>query len=329
MTEPQANVTSIGKFRYHGSGGDLFGMVIVNAIFTILTLGIYSFWARNKVRQFHYSHTELDGDRFAYHGTGGELLRGALVAGAVSFVLALGLTLAMDAVGSDNVETGLDRAPLATGVVIVAFYVILIPLVIYAVNASRRYRLSRSSWRGIRFSFHGRFNDFGALILRGVLLTIVTLGLYTPFFQNDRRRFLVNNARFGSEPFMYIGEGRTLFYPFLKALLLTPFTFGFSWIWYSAFRHRHFWNNTRMRGAMFRSSVTGWSLLELQMTNLVLIYLTLGIGATWAIVRSHAYFAEKVTLEGTVDWARIQQQAQNATAMGEEMAEGFDVDVGI
>jgi uncharacterized membrane protein YjgN (DUF898 family) len=322
-------VTNVGKFRYHGSGGDLFGMVIVNALLTILTLGIYSFWARNKVRQFHYSHTELDGDRFAYHGTGGELLRGALVVAGVSFVLAFGLTLAMDAVGSDTVETGLQTAPLATGAVIVAFYVILIPLLIYAVNAARRYRLSRSSWRGIRFSFHGRFNDFAALMVRGIVLSIVTLGLYTPFFQNERRRFLVNHARFGSEPFMYTGEGRALFYPFLKALVLTPFTLGFSWIWYSAARHQHFWNNTTMRGARFRSTVKGWSLLELQLTNMLLIYITLGIGATWAIVRTHAFFAEKVTLEGTVDWARIQQQAQAASALGEEMAEGFDVDVGI
>lgn len=323
MSEIHTNVTSVGKFRYHGSGGDLFGMVIVNAIFTILTLGIYSFWARTKVRQFHYSHTELDGDRFAYHGTGGELLRGALIAGVVSFVLALVLTLGIEAAGGE------DAAPLITGGIVVAFYVVLIPLVIYAVNASRRYRLSRSSWRGIRFSFHGQFNDFGALMLRGIFLSIVTLGFYTPFFQNERRRFLVNNTRFGSEPFMYIGEGRTLFYPYLKALLLTLPTLGFSWIWYSAFKHQHFWNHTVMRGARFRSKVAGWSLLELQLTNMILIYITLGIGATWAITRSHTYFAERVTLEGTVDWARIQQQAQTAGAVGEGLAEGFDVDVGI
>ena len=321
--------TSVGKFRYHGSGGDLFGLVIVNAIFTILTLGIYSFWARNKVRQFHYSHTELDGDRFAYHGTGGELLRGALVVAGVSFVLALALSLAMEAVGSRNVETGLETAPLATAIVIITFYVILIPLVIYAVNASRRYRLSRSSWRGIRFSFHGDARAFMTLMVRGIVLSIVSLGLYTPFFQNERRRFLVNNARFGSEPFMYIGEGRTLFYPFLKALVLTLPTLGFSWIWYSAFKHQHFWNNTIMRGARFKSTMKGWSLLELQLTNMLLVYITLGIGATWAITRSHAFYAERLTLEGTVDWARIQQQAQEATAVGEAMAEGFDVDVGI
>ena len=323
MTEPASNVTTVGKFRYHGSGGDLFGMVIVNAIFTILTLGIYSFWARNKVRQFHYSHTELDGDRFAYHGTGGELLRGALVAGAVSFVLALIFSLSLEAAGGE------DAAPLIGFSVVIGFYILVIPLVIYAVNASRRYRLSRSSWRGMRFSFHGKASDFMSLMLRGIFLSIVTLGFYTPFFQNERRRFLVNHARFGSEPFMYVGEGRTLFYPYLKALLLTIPTFGFSWVWYSAFKHQHFWNNTHMRGARFHARVPGWHLLELQLTNLILIYITLGIGATWAIVRTHTFFAERLTLEGTVDWARIQQDAQEANAVGDAMAEGFDLDVGI
>src|SRR5918999_4430018 len=84
--------TSIGKLRYHGEGWALFGLLIVNALLTIVTLGIYSFWAKNKVREFHYSHTELDGDRFAYHGTGGELFSGALKAFGIMilFLIAFG-----------------------------------------------------------------------------------------------------------------------------------------------------------------------------------------------------------------------------------------------
>ena len=61
------------RLRYHGTGGSLFGLMFVNALLTVITLTIYSAWAKTKVRVFHWSHTELDGDRFAYHGTGGEL----------------------------------------------------------------------------------------------------------------------------------------------------------------------------------------------------------------------------------------------------------------
>src|SRR5687767_706491 len=82
------------RLRYHGTGGSFFGLVLGNALLTLITVGVYSFWAKNKVREFHYSHTELDGDRFAYHGTGGELFSGYLKAMGVMLVLALVLGLA-------------------------------------------------------------------------------------------------------------------------------------------------------------------------------------------------------------------------------------------
>src|SRR5918999_1823929 len=127
--------TSIGKLRYHGEGWALFGLLIVNALLTIVTLGIYSFWAKNKVREFHYSHTELDGDRFAYHGTGGELFAGALKAGGVLILLAIGL-------GAVTTMTGGEAASPAMQLAVGAgFYLLLFPLVVIAMNGARRYRL--------------------------------------------------------------------------------------------------------------------------------------------------------------------------------------------
>jgi hypothetical protein len=49
-------------------------------LLSILTLGVYSFWGRTEVRKYVWSQSEFEGDRFAYHGTGGELLRGWLKA---------------------------------------------------------------------------------------------------------------------------------------------------------------------------------------------------------------------------------------------------------
>jgi uncharacterized membrane protein YjgN (DUF898 family) len=167
------------------------------------------------------------------------------------------------------------------------------------------------------------------LMVRGTLLSIITLGFYGPVFQNQRRSFLVNNVRFGSEPFMYDGDGRELFAQYVKAILLTIPTLGIYWIWYAAFRHRYFWNHSSMRGARFRCMVTGDELFMLHATNLLLVIFTLGIGATWAVTRTHSFWCENVSLHGTVDWASIQQSAQEAAATGEGLAEGFDVDVGI
>jgi uncharacterized membrane protein YjgN (DUF898 family) len=210
-----------------------------------------------------------------------------------------------------------------------AFYVGLFVLIVYAVNSARRYRLSRSSWRGIRFSFHGEGDDFLKLMTRGTLLSIVTLSLYSPRFQHERRAFFVQNVRFGSEPFMYDGEPQALFREYVKALLLTIPTIGIYWIWYAAFRHRYFWNHTAMRGARFQSTVTGGALFALHATNLLLVLFTFGLGASWAIARMHAFWCDNLTLAGTVDWASIHQRAQRTRVIGEGLADSLDVDIGI
>lgn len=315
--------TRIARLRYHGTGDSLFGLILGNALLTVVTLGVYSFWAKNKVRQFHYSHTELDGDRFAYHGTGGELFSGALKASGVMFVLALGL-VALTAI------TGGEAAPVSVQLATIgAFYVAIFLLVVFAINGARRYRLSRSSWRGIRFSFHGSAREFLRLMVRGTVLSILTLGFYGPYFLNERRAFLVRNTRFGSEPFMYDGDAKELLREYVKALLLTVPTLGLYLIWYAAFKHRFLWAHTAMRGARFHSTVMGGDLFALLATNFLLVLCTLGIGAPWAITRAHAFWSDNLTLHGTVDWASIQQRAQRATATGEGLAEGFDIDVGI
>lgn len=315
--------TTVARFRYHGTGGSLFGLVLVNGLLTIITLGIYSFWAKTKVRQFHYSHTELDGDRFAYHGTGGELLSGALKATGILMVLGLAFGLSMALLAGDQPSA----EPPIVGIAV--FYAAIGLLLVVAINGARKYRLSRSSWRGIRFSFHGQLGEFVGMMLKGTLLTIVTIGFYSPWFQSDRRAFFVNNARFGSEPFRYDGNGRDMFGQWIKTVLLTIPTLGLSWIWYAAWKHRYFWGHTTMRGGRFRSDVTGGELLGLTITNLLLVIVTLGIGAAWAIVRNHVFFAENMSLHGTMDWASIQQRAQRVGTTGEGLAEGLDVDVGI
>lgn len=310
------------RFRYHGTGSALLGLVVVNALLTVLTLGIYSFWARNKVRQFHYGHTEAGGDGFVYEGTGGELLRGSIRAFAVILLLVVAFAVL-------TLVSGGDAAPVPTRLaVMLALYGVVAVLMLAAVNLTRRYRISRTSWRGVRFSFHGSTRAFVGMMIRGTLLGIVTLGFYTPFFQSQRRGFLVDHTRLGAEEFSYHGDGRALVGEFLKAVLLTIPTLGLCWIWYAAFKHRYLWSQTRMRGGQFISSVTGGELLALHAVNLALVLFTVGIGTPWAITRTHAFWCEHLRLVGTVDWATLDQHAQPVNAMGEGLAEHFDIDVG-
>lgn len=65
---------------FHGAGGSLFGIHLVNTLLTLVTLGFYYYWAKVRVRCYLFSQTEFAGDRFSYHGNARELMNGALKA---------------------------------------------------------------------------------------------------------------------------------------------------------------------------------------------------------------------------------------------------------
>ena len=65
---------------FHGSGGTLLGIHVVNVLLILVTLGVYYFWAKTRVRRYLFSQTQFEADRFAYHGTAKELLLGFLKA---------------------------------------------------------------------------------------------------------------------------------------------------------------------------------------------------------------------------------------------------------
>ena len=73
---PAPAAPAVRRLRFHGSAMGLFGIQAINALLTLLTLGVFYFWAKTRVRRYVMGETELEGDRFAYHGTGRELLVG-------------------------------------------------------------------------------------------------------------------------------------------------------------------------------------------------------------------------------------------------------------
>src|SRR5499425_1828690 len=177
-----ATLSTRRKLSFHGNGGTLFGIYVVNVLLTIVTLGIYRFWGRVKVRRFMMSQTSFEGDRLAYHGTGKELLNGFFRAGLI-FGVPLTVLITLDELAGDRmVHVGIR---FLSSVLIFIFFPV-------AMVGARRYRLSRTSWRGIRFAFRGRARDFISIFVRGSLLSSLTLSLYYPFFQARQQRFMIS-----------------------------------------------------------------------------------------------------------------------------------------
>jgi len=304
------------RLWFRGDGSTLFGIYIVNLLLTLLTVGIYYFWGKVKVRQYLYGQTEFEGDRCGYHGTGKELLIGWLKAFVILGLL-VGFYFAIQAVAPGAAE-------LLSNLLSAFFYMVLIPV---AIVGSRRYRLSRTSWRGIRFSFRGHASELINIFIRGGILTAVTLGIHYPYFQHYLRKFLVNNVYYGNQRLDYDGKGRDLWHIYAVGLMLTIFTLGIYYFWFSASKARYYWERTTFGGARCRSTVTGWNLLKLKLGNFFLIVFTLGLGYPWAVVRSSRFQTENIVMEGTLDLNAIQQQAMAASATGEGFTDLLDVGV--
>ncbi len=304
------------QLRFLGEGSTLFGMFIVNVLLSMVTLGIYSFWGKVNIRRYLYGQTELMGDRFAYHGTGKELFLGALK--FFGLLIVFGLLLAL---------LSMVLGPFAVFLAYVAAF-LAVP---YALWASMRYRLSRTSWRGIRFNFRGSLADCFRIYLPGVLLSGLTLGIYYPFFRARMRTYWINNSYLGNTPFKYDGEGGALLGSFIIAALLSLPTLNLIWFWYLPKQERYDWSHTTFEGARFASELTGSALLGHLIVNGLLSIVTLGLAFPWIMVRMLRFRFDVLSFSGDANLAKVAQDASalRAGAAGDTMADALDVGAAI
>ncbi|MCL6352401.1 YjgN family protein [Pectobacterium polaris] len=122
------------RVQFHGKAGEYFAIWLVNALLTIVTLGIYSAWATVRRRRYFYGNTEINGDRFDYHADPIQILKGRLlvIAGLILFYVVLAMSPAL-------------------GTILALAFAALIPIIVIR---NWRYDAIMSSYRGIRFNYH-------------------------------------------------------------------------------------------------------------------------------------------------------------------------------
>jgi len=222
----------------------------------------------------------------------------------------------------------LEAPPLvivATRLMVSILAAIFIPI---AIVGARRYRLSRTSWRGIRFSLRTSTRPFVGLWIRGWLLTSLTLGLYYPAFVTNQHRFLTSHTWFGSERFTFDGRGRDLMLAWVATVMLFVPTLGLAWFWFVAKRQRYYAEHTRFGGACFRSTVTAAGLAWLTISTWIGLLCTLGLAWPWLTGRKMRRAFAWLSLDGPLALDSITQQAQQVNATGEGLAGFFDADLG-
>jgi uncharacterized membrane protein YjgN (DUF898 family) len=215
------------KFKFTGTGSEYFRIWVVNVLLTVLTLGVYSAWAKVRRLQYFYRNTRLDNSTFDYHGKPGAILKGR--------VLAMFLLIAY------KVAFELST-PFAVGIA-----VLLVALVPWLLARSFRFKMVNSSYRGLRFRFAGSATDaykmlsvfpllagftvfFGwnvavsdasrigmGTVVLGVALLVLILGT-VPLGHYLLKRFQHNNAYFGQTPVFFDAQPAEFFKIYAQAV---------------------------------------------------------------------------------------------------------------
>ncbi len=304
-----------GKFEFTGQGGDLFKLYAKMILLSIVTLGIYSFWGRTEIRRYLWSRTKFAGQPFAYHGTGKEIFVGwlVLVGVLVGLLVVAGV---VDGQMDKDARFALEVLPLL-GVLA------LMPL---AVHGAIAYRWSRTSWQGRRFQYRGELGALTWLVVKGIVLTAVTLSLYAPVFYTQVRRYVTENTWYGGQRLSFHGADGRLFWPHLKMLLLLLPTLGLYRFWFEAEMNNYLWGETKYAGAAFRGKWMGMQLFLLSFTNGILTMMTLGLGYPWALVRRIEYVTEVLELEELPRVQLLLDEGNAADGVGDALAHGVGLD---
>ena len=347
---------------FQARGLDFLWIVLRNLFFTILTLGIYSFWAKVRTRVFLWRATRILDDPLEYTGTGKELFMSFLI--VMGFFIVFGLIFTLLTV---------LLHPLVTFVAYVGMYVGMLYAVYFASYRTMRYRLTRTRWRGIRGNLGGSAAKYALKAFAYTLAVIGTLGILGPWCTSRLVSFQMNNTFFGNRRCSFNGPPKELYVAYFIVLFafvvlsaaavfiiyssvditeisndnpnpdalrhfvhvvvpvyaaLTIASMFVGTIYQAAFE-RWFYRHLSFGDMRFRSTLTAGALVKLHLGNILLLACTLGIAYPWVRLRSLRVPLNCVDYQGDPDLDRLLQDTMPAPKRGEGLLEALDIDIGM
>lgn len=267
---------------YGGKARPLLWLALLTNLLAVLTLGIYRFWGKTRVRRYIWSATRFQGDGFEYTGTGLEKILGFLIA-VVFLAVYLGIVnLLLFFAGLRLVpDPGTDAELAMQGGVVLISFLALLPWIYFAVYRSRRYLLARTRFRSIRFGMEAAA---GGYVWRAILyqvLTVVTLGLLLPLQTFALSKYMTDRSWYGDARFLQSGRW---------------------WALYGAMKHVLV--GVAMLGIAVPFALASADPVDdLPVTSILLAVLGYGwlmFGLLYYRVRSFAYLLSNTSLEGEI-----------------------------
>ncbi|HTO29740.1 MAG TPA: YjgN family protein [Pararhizobium sp.] len=343
------------RLSFTGRASEYFGIWIVNVLLTIITIGIYSAWAKVRRNRYFYGNTVLLGRAFEYHAKGKQIFIGRLI--VFAYLVVYNILLA-----------AFPLAGIALAVVVLFFFPWLI-------MRGLRFSARVTSYRNIRFDFVGKMGGAFMAFMLGPMLAVVTLGILTPLASRWMYRYLGNNLRYGGRSFatdprldqiyqtwffsaliivlgiLVIGAVALINLPLIVALVdnssgLTPemtsslvffaaagyiaiiLSFGIAALFYRAGVRNIAWSSTVFDGKhALKSDLSRFQYVWIAVSNVIVTVATLGLMRPWAAVRMARYVNAHTAIRFDGDVGEVLAAVeQEGSAVGAEFMdfEGFD-----
>jgi uncharacterized membrane protein YjgN (DUF898 family) len=347
----------IATFSFTGDGAEYFRIWIVNLLLTLLTLGVYSAWAKVRKTRYFWQNTRLDGHAFDYHGRPVAILIGRVIA----LVLVVAYSIAFD----------ISRA---AGLVVVTVLCVAGP---WLFMRAQRFKLVNSSWRGLRFGFDASVAGAYRVVLPPLVIwfssAVVTavasdrLGLFAaagvassmlvPWMHHRLKRYQHDAARYGERRFSFLAATPSFYAVYFKAGLLATlgmltgmtavglalgfgslgdvpregrwmmlfsvagvlvFVYLAAWPYFAARLQAVVWSHTRLGEVKFANAIAALPLMRLVARNVALTLVTAGLYWPFASVALARYRVDCMRAESDEPITSLAE----ATSAGPGLAAG-------
>lgn len=319
-------------FEFRGNGSEYFKIWLVNIILTIITIGIYSPWAKVRRKQYFYGSSRVHGASFEYLADPVKILKGRIIIVAILLIHQL-----------------ISRLNPILGSILALGFAIIFPwLMVRSLAFNARY----SSWRNIRFGFDGTAWEWAKVYMLWPFVAVLTLGILFPYVYFRQRKFIVENHSYGATKFKFTATAKDYYRLYFSALI--PIIIGLALLGATFFffppagvligvvlyLYLFAFFSVKTTNLLYSSSGLGAQRLEanlevkgymgLVFTNSLATAFTLSLFHPWAKVRTARYKAEHLTLLATGDLdGFIAVEQKQVSALGEEAADFFDFDIGL
>lgn len=322
--------TSILNFEFRGDGMEYFKIWIVNILLTIVTLGIYSAWAKVRNNRYFYSNLYLDDANFRYLANPITILKGRIIA-ILAFIAYYVATI---------------FAPVIAVIIAIA----LLFAIPYFINQSVAFTNRMSAYKNIQFRFKGAYGEAFMVIYIWPLLGILTLGILYPLAILKANEYFVRNSSYGTTKFdfkatykdygmifltmigiaLVVGVPVGLVAYFLPAfamispLLLFVMYFGL-FVYFMVSMTNVFYTSLSLVEHKFDAKLTISGQTKVILINLFFTLITLGLYLPAAKVRMTKYICSCITMhaQGSLETFTAAEK-ENISALGEEFGQVFD-----